>query len=189
MISKVYVGGQVGVRITFILLYHIKPDCRLFKKWNNMDAKHSVQLFDANIDYFFEQNPHLEIDGQKSIEMMQRPGGIKTHLPLHRVPYDSQAKYICVIRNPKDVCISYYIFYNMWPHVPKLKFDQFFEYFMEEYLPFGDYFQALRSAWGRRHDGNVLLVSYEEMRTDFQSIIHKVSLQKTKSFSGMQCLK
>ena len=92
---------------------------------------------------------------------------------MHRVLFNSPAKYICVIRNPKDVCVSYYIFYNMWPDVPKLEFDQFFEYFIEGCLPFGDYFQAIRSAWQYRHYNNVLLLSYEEMRTNFRSIIHK----------------
>ncbi|CAF2093990.1 unnamed protein product [Rotaria magnacalcarata] len=133
------------------------------------------QPFDANVDDFFQQNPHLEIDGKQSINMMRRPGAIKTHLPMDRVPYNSLAKYICVIRNPKDVCISYYVFYNMWSDVPKLDFDRFFEFFLEGYLPFGNYFEALRSAWQRSHYSNVLLVSYEEMRTDFQPVIHKIA--------------
>lgn len=133
------------------------------------------QPFDANMDEFFQRNPHIEIDGKKSIEMMRQPGAIKTHLPIHRVPYNSLSKYICVIRNPKDVCISYFIFYNMWPDVPKLDFDKFFKYFLEGYLPFGNYFEALQSAWQRRHCENVLLISYEEMRTGFQSVIQKVS--------------
>ncbi|CAF3940112.1 unnamed protein product, partial [Rotaria sordida] len=133
------------------------------------------QPFNVSTTDFFERNPHLEIDGKKCIETMRRPGAIKTHLPMHRVPYNSLAKYICVIRNPKDVCISYYIFYNMWPDVPKLEFDRFFECFIEGYLPFGDYFEALRSAWQRRHYDNVLLVSYEEMQTESQSVIEKIA--------------
>ncbi|CAF0983541.1 unnamed protein product [Rotaria sordida] len=133
------------------------------------------QPFNVSTIDFFERNPHLEIDGKKCIETMRRPGAIKTHLPMHRVPYNSLAKYICVIRNPKDVCISYYIFYNMWPDVPKLEFDRFFECFIEGYLPFGDYFEALRSAWQRRHYDNVLLVSYEEMQTESQSVIEKIA--------------
>ena len=138
------------------------------------------QPFDANIDHFFKQNPHLEIDGKKCIDMMEQPGAIKTHLPINKVPYSALAKYICVIRNPKDVCVSYYIFYNMWPDVPKLEFNQFFDYFIDGYLPFGDYFTALRSAWNQRHCPNVLLISYEEMRTNFRSVIHKVSFYHSK---------
>src|ERR1700722_9716906 len=67
------------------------------------------QPFDADRDHFFEQNPTLELDGEVGIEIMQRPGAIKTHLPMDRVPYHPLAKYICIIRNPKDVCVSYYV--------------------------------------------------------------------------------
>ncbi|UJR19562.1 hypothetical protein I4U23_022692 [Adineta vaga] len=133
------------------------------------------QAFNENRNHFFEQNPHLEIDGATGLEIMQRPCAIKTHLPIDRVPYHPLAKYICVIRNPKDVCVSYYIFYNTWGDVPKLEFDEFFKYFIEGRLPFNDYFEVLRAAWQRRNTNNVLLVSYEEMQTDFTSIITKVA--------------
>ena len=132
------------------------------------------RAFDADRDHYFEQNPHLEIDGESGLQLMQRPGAIKTHLPFDRVPYNSSAKYICVIRNPKDVCASYFVFYNMWPEVPKLPFDQFFEYFMQGRLPFNDYFEALRCVWQRRHRPNVLVISYEEMRTDPRSAVIQV---------------
>jgi hypothetical protein len=132
------------------------------------------QPFDANRDEFFKQNPHLEIDGEFAIEQLRRPGAIKTHLPMNRVPYNSLAKYICLIRNPKDVCVSYYVFYNMWPEVPKLRFDEFFEYFIEGRLPFNDYFEVLRSAWQWRTHNNVLLIAYEDMRSHFSAAIHKV---------------
>jgi hypothetical protein len=134
--------------------------------------------FDADSKHFFEQNPHLETSGKNGLNRMQQSGAIKTHLPMNRISYNAQAKYICVIRNPNDVCVSYYLLYSMWPDVPKLEFDQFFEYFIEGYLPFNGYFQALRSVWQRRNYDNVLLVSYEEMRTDFRSMIPKVSLSK-----------
>jgi hypothetical protein len=135
------------------------------------------QPFNADPKHFFEQNPALEINGEKGIKAMQRPGAIKTHLPMDRVPYHPLAKYICVVRNPNDVCVSYYFFYNTWGDVPKLEFEQFFQYFIEGRLPFNDYFEVLRSTWQRRNDDNVLLVSYEEMRTDLRSLIGKVSLK------------
>ncbi|CAF1048168.1 unnamed protein product [Adineta steineri] len=133
------------------------------------------QPFDADREHFFAQNPALEIDGEIGIELMQRPAAIKTHLPMDRVPYHPLAKYICVIRNPKDVCISYYLLYNSWGDVPKFEFNQFFQYFIDGRLPFNDYFDVLRSAWQRRNDKNVLLVSYEEMRTDLRSMICKIA--------------
>ena len=132
------------------------------------------QPFDADRNHFFEQNPALEVDGEIGIELMQPRGAIKTHLPMNRVPNHPQAKYICVVRNPKDVCVSYFVFYNMWGDVPKLGFNQFFQHFIDGRLPFNDYFEGLRLAWQRRNDENVLLVSYEEMRTDLPSVIREV---------------
>ena len=133
------------------------------------------QSFDKDRDHYFQQNPHLEIDGELGLQLMQRPAAIKTHLPLDRVPDNPSAKYICVIRNPKDVCVSYFVFYNMWPEVPKLPFDQFFEAFMKGHLPFNDYFEVLRSVWQRRYRSNVLMISYEEMRTDTRSSVVQAS--------------
>ena len=62
-------------------------------------------------------------------------------------------------------------------HVLFYEFDRFLEYFLDGYLPFGDYFEALQSVWKQRHHKNILLVSYEEMHTDFRSVIHKVSIE------------
>jgi hypothetical protein len=33
---------------------------------------------------------------------------IKSHLPFELMPYNKFIKYLCVIRNPKDTCISFY---------------------------------------------------------------------------------
>lgn len=137
--------------------------------------------FDVDRQHFFEQNPALEIDGEIGLNLLQRPGAIKTHLPIDRVPFHSQAKYICVVRNPKDVCISYFIFYNTWGDVPKLDFNQFFEHFIKGYLPFNDYFEGLRLVWQRRHDKNVLFLCYEQMRSDLSAVITKVCFDGNKT--------
>lgn len=130
--------------------------------------------FDTDRTHFFEQNPQLEVDGEIGMNFLQRPGAIKTHLPIDRVPQHPQAKYICVLRNPKDVCISYFVFYNTWGDVPKLDFDRFFERFIDGRLPFNDYFQGLRLIWQRRHDPQLLLLRYEEMRTDLRAVVTRV---------------
>lgn len=132
--------------------------------------------FDENIDQFFQQNPQLETDGQLGLSQMNKSGAIKTHLPMDRLSFNSQAKYICIIRNPNDVCVSFYSLYSMWADVPKLNFNQFFECFIQEYLPFNGYFHHLTSIWKYKNYPNVLLVSYEQIKTDFQTTIHKVIL-------------
>lgn len=131
------------------------------------------QPFDADYNDFFSRFPYLELDDEQSIVSMQRPGALRSHLPMNRIPYNSQAKYICVIRNPKDVCVSYYLFYNKWAGVQRLSFNQFFELFIQGRLPFNDYFECLQLTWERRHDPNVLLIGYEEMKTTIRNVIKK----------------
>lgn len=130
--------------------------------------------FDSDRMDFFRKNPHIEIDGPEATEGMQRPGAIKTHLPIDRLRYSSAAKYVCIIRNPKDVCVSYYLFYKHWPEMPKLTFDEFVDCFIEGNLPFGDYFSSVQAAWNYRHRNNVLILSYEDLRTNTESTIRKV---------------
>ncbi|CAF3151896.1 unnamed protein product [Rotaria sp. Silwood2] len=131
------------------------------------------QPFDLDNKDFFERFPYLELDDEQAIITMRRPGALRSHLPMNRIPYNSQAKYICVIRNPKDVCVSYYAFYNTWGGVHRLNFNEFFERFIQGRLPFNDYFECLQLTWERRNDANALLVSYEEMKSDIQTVIQK----------------
>ncbi|CAF3957607.1 unnamed protein product [Rotaria sp. Silwood2] len=141
------------------------------------------QPFDLDNKDFFERFPYLELDDEQAIITMRRPGALRSHLPMNRIPYNSQAKYICVIRNPKDVCVSYYAFYNTWGGVHRLNFNEFFERFIQGRLPFHDYFECLQLTWERRNDANVLLVSYEEMKSDIQTVIQKVSKLKKVNMS------
>ncbi|CAM4906997.1 unnamed protein product [Rotaria socialis] len=133
------------------------------------------QAFDSDYKDFFERFPYLELDDEQAIINMRRPGALRTHLPINRIPHNVKAKYICVIRNPKDVCVSYYLFYNTWGGVHHLDFNQFFERFIHGRLPFNDYFECLRLTWERRNDANVLLISYEEMKTNIRTVIENVA--------------
>ena len=55
----------------------------------------------------FASNTFLEYFGSKS---MLKPI-IKTHLPFDLLPYNPKAKYLFVIRNPKDTAVS--LFYHV----------------------------------------------------------------------------
>ena len=63
---------------------------------------------------------------------------IKSHLPGHLLPpqlWEKKAKIIYVIRNPKDLVVSYYYFTKM---INRLKMDQ----------PFGEFFDEMLSGKG-----------------------------------------
>ena len=135
------------------------------------------QGFDENLDDFIARNPFLEMHGSNVVEAMPRPGAIKTHLVFEHIPYHPNAKYICVVRNPKDVCVSFYRFIvSLSPEAAKnLSFDCLFEQFLAGQTGHADYFDYLFSCWEHRDDPNVLFVLYEDMKANIRSSIIRVA--------------
>ncbi|CAF1048174.1 unnamed protein product [Didymodactylos carnosus] len=135
------------------------------------------EAFNNNMAEYFARTPYLEQIGKRGINNMHRPCVIKTHLPFNRIPYCEKAKYVCVVRNPKDVCVSFYYFIlKLTGGEPdKASFDAFFEAFINGNVYFGDYFEHLRSTWQQKDDVNVFLTSYEEMKRDLRSVIRRLA--------------
>lgn len=135
------------------------------------------RAFDDDFDYYMKQTPFLELQGKDAVEKMTHPGSITTHLPFDRVPYHPQAKYICVIRNPKDICVSFYHFIKNVPSFGYAdnKFETFFDTFVSGKTPHGDYSEYMKKLWPHKDDDNVLLVSYEQMYHDLAVVIHRVA--------------
>ncbi len=83
--------------------------------------------FDKNFDDFVSRTLIFELAGADGIARAPRLCTMKTHIPFNRVPKHPIAKYICLIRNPKDVCVSHYHhakklnIYGM----PDMSFDDF----------------------------------------------------------------
>ncbi|KAG8172291.1 hypothetical protein JTE90_019965, partial [Oedothorax gibbosus] len=89
----------------------------------------------------FAASPFLERQGSKEAETMARPCILKTHLPFGRAPWSDKAKYICVSRNPKDCCVSY--FHHFKARTYSGDFNHFFETFLEGSVYYGDYLDYL----------------------------------------------
>ncbi|CAF2942224.1 unnamed protein product [Rotaria sp. Silwood2] len=133
--------------------------------------------FDADIGDYLMRTPHLEKVGGYTVSTMVRPGSIKTHLPFDRISYHPQAKYICIIRNPKDVCASFYRFLERNPLSKyfECQFDEFFDDFLKGQVPLCDYFEYLHSLLPYKDRENVLIISYEQMKRDIHCVIRKVA--------------
>ncbi|XP_049266693.1 sulfotransferase 1C2A [Rhipicephalus sanguineus] len=117
---------------------------------------------------FMLASPFLELMGAEAAEKMARPGVLKIHLPFNKAPYSEHAKYICVARNPYDVCVSFY--YHTKGFTPKsvkdVSFAAFHEMFISGKLSWGDYFDHLLSWYEQRDRPNVLFLTYEEAKKD-----------------------
>jgi hypothetical protein len=134
--------------------------------------------FNEDMSDFLTRTVHLEKVGPEGIAFMRRPGVIKTHLSFNDLHQHPQAKYIVVIRNPKDVYTSFYLFISKLvgsSNAPN-NFDEFLDKVLDSHSTFGvTYFEHLRATWQHKDDKNVLLVSYEQMKADSPRIIRQVA--------------
>lgn len=103
---------------------------------------------------------------------------IKSHLEAAHVPYSDAAKYIIVVRDPKEVIVSGFHFEN-----------GFYEKMVGDVVPLVAYVEgfltgnfmydswAVHTAgwWDLRNAGNVLLLFYPEMKVDPARAIQKIA--------------
>ncbi len=101
---------------------------------------------------------------------------IKTHLNWELLPYSPEARYIAVIRDPKDVFVSTYFFAKgiMGPIIPSL--ETWYRIFLTGKSPLGGSW-AVNAAgyWAQRHRPNVLVVSFKSMKRDLKGTVRKVA--------------
>lgn len=113
-----------------------------------------------------DEFPHLEEVGEAAVRALPEPRLVKTHLPFARTPWNADAKYVYVARNPFDCAVSFY--HHTRGFVRHYDFaagtwDTFFECFVRGEVDFGDYFDHLLSWWPTRAESNVLFLTYEQM--------------------------
>jgi len=119
----------------------------------------------------FMRNSFLEFSGEDVIKYPI----IKTHLPFHSLPYNTNANYLCVFHNLKDVSVSY--FYHTLQTDPQFKgdFHEFFKYWIDGQTPYGDYFTHTLDYWCHRFDDNFQHLVYEEMKSKPKESVLKIA--------------
>jgi hypothetical protein len=85
-----------------------------------------------------------------------------------------------VVRNGKDVAVSYYHFYATHEGF-KGTFDEFFERFLAGQVHYGSWFTHVRRWWEHCDDGNVLLLRYEDLIADLPGCLKRIS-----AFCGLE---
>jgi hypothetical protein len=129
--------------------------------------KNIINSADKNVHgqyvYFLDSRGSRVVDSQRRERDSENPTLMATHMPLNLIAYNSRPKYLIIIRNPKDICVS---FYRSWKSQTDLniEFNEFFEMFITgRELPYGDYFEATRVHWEHRDCGNCTLITYESL--------------------------
>lgn len=116
--------------------------------------------------------------GQSRRATSEAPTGlrvIKTHLPADYVPYSAAARYICVVRDPKDVFVSgYHFFRSLKGESGMPAVGEWLEQWLSS--PYGSpWAKHLASYWKMRHHENVLFLTYEEMSADHVAAVSRVA--------------
>jgi hypothetical protein len=103
----------------------------------------------------------------------------KSHLSWDLVP--KGGRYIVAFRDPKDALVSFYRFLdNHHWEAGSVSIAEFAKGYYMANRP-GNYWQHLTSWWEQRHSGNVLLLCFEDMKTDLPGTVLKIA-----SFLGLE---
>nr|WEM02052.1 sulfotransferase 3 [Vargula tsujii] len=96
-------------------------------------------------------------------------------------------KVVYVTRNPLDTCVSFYHFINSMEATKEhVDFQDFFQLFLADLVPFGPFWKHVKYAWEKRHHPNMLFLFYEDMKADLPGVIKKVADFVGKSLTEEQ---
>jgi hypothetical protein len=106
----------------------------------------------------------------------ERKRVIKTHFNWELLPYSDQAKYIAVVRDPKDVFVSAYHFLHGGLGSAMPSVDTMYRLFVTGKFFLGGSWPANAAGyWGQRDRGNVLVMSYKAMKRDLEGTVRQVA--------------
>ena len=143
---------------------------------------------DMNFSEISEVVPWLELahDQGQNLQLAQYGDSsnelrfFKTHAWANHCP--SFPRTIVVIRDPCDVLLSFYRFFEGWFFEPgTVSLDAFADEFWlsrgvpENRMQNASYFVHLVSWYKRRNDDNILLVCFEDLKADFDGQIRRIA--------------
>lgn len=101
---------------------------------------------------------------------------VKTHAEAQFVPYSPNAKYVIVIRDPKDALISsFYFSDSIMPGLSSIGLNAWAEAFIAGEIPYGVWAEHVAGFWPWRERENVLVVTFNEMKRNLEKVARDVA--------------
>ncbi|XP_003746991.1 sulfotransferase family cytosolic 2B member 1 [Galendromus occidentalis] len=146
--------------------------------WASTIVNHILQGANAKVP-----PNYLEMYGPAAVNECHRGVGlrnvIQSHLPVALLPWNSKARYVMVVRDPKDVLVS------LFHHTKNIELydysDGTIEHFYDEFIAgrieYGCYFRALLDYYwlSIRSPQNTLLLTYEGIHQDKSAAVKKIA--------------
>ncbi|XP_054711539.1 sulfotransferase 1B1-like [Uloborus diversus] len=109
--------------------------------------------------------PFIEMVGVQALDGMKEPRVYKHHIPYNMVQKNEKSKVLYTYRHPEDAFVSFYHFSQNFAFVP-VPFDDFFENYIIGNIGYGRCFEHVLSFYEHRLDGNLLMISYEQLKAN-----------------------
>jgi hypothetical protein len=163
-------GTNWMMQIAHQLIYHARGD---------YEHLHDIVPWpDTTIMPFFMKKYAIPLEEATHWEQSpERKRVIKTHFNWDMLPHSDQARYIAVIRDPKDVFVSNYLFVKNGVYGSAMpSVNTWYDLFLSEQFPLGGSW-AVNTAgyWAERHRSNVLIVSFKAMKRDLRGAVANVA--------------
>ncbi|NXV94001.1 ST1D1 Sulfotransferase, partial [Calonectris borealis] len=147
---------------------------------------HDSDVEKCRRDAIFNRVPFPGNEGPQDAERHRAAGEnpipvlVKTHLPVQLLLtsfQDKDCKVIYMTRNPKDVIVSYYDFYQMAQmHPNPSTLGEFLETFMADKgcMAYGSWYEHVQGRWEKQQEKQLLYVFYEDMKKDPWRDVQKI---------------
>jgi len=164
--------------------------CSYFKSGTNWMMQIVTQIAHrghAEFDHIHDLVPWLELPGRirytipVSDEESWRgsPTGlraIKTHMPIEKLVLSPAARYVWVVRDPKDVVVSGYHFVRSTALGPLMtSLDRWVDLFLSDEAFTGSWARHLAGGWRERHRDNVLFLTFESIKREPRASIGSIA--------------
>lgn len=124
-----------------------------------------------------ETLPNRQQGFKQFLEEMTGRRFFTSHLPYSLMPgvRDSNANYVYVARNPKDVAVSTY-YHDKSKHDYDGTWEEHFNLFLQGKVLFGSYFDHVLPWWNASNEADdILFVKYEDMKRDLEEVIRTIA--------------
>lgn len=164
--------------------------CSYFKSGTNWTMQIVTQIAHrghAEFDHIHDIVPWLELPARTRFSVpvtdesawRDSPTGlraVKTHLPFGKLSYARSARYVWVVRDPKDVFVSSYRFLKstvLGPMMPSVR--KWLDLFLSPDAYIGSWAEHVDGGWRRRHEDNVLFLTFEQMKADLHGTVERIA--------------